>query len=394
MGVWLIPLLVLIPLFYYPLGAVLARALSDRSGQASLSPVIRLLGDPYVRRIIGFTLLQASLSTLLSLVLGLPGAYLLTHRDFPGKGIIRSATVLPFVLPSILVVLGFVQFFGRGGILNRLLMELFDLETPPIRVLYSLRAILLAHAFYNFPICVRVVSSLWSRINPHLEDAARSLGARGVRLFLRVTLPQILPGILSSGALIFLFCFSSFAVILVLGGGPRFTTLEVEIYRLARVNLDLGKAASLALIGSVLTLCVLWVYLRLQRWTTFAQSLSPGQDRVKTAQPRHRWPALLYLIAVGLLIAGPILTVVARSLLRREGWSGAVHFTTEWYGQILAGSTARFGGSYRQAVANSLVFGVAAAALAAPLGPLIAWLATRRRFRGSSWMEVLLMHLE
>jgi len=229
----LAPAAFLLLFFYLPLGSVLVGGVTDSGGRFNLGILKSLLGDPYFLRIIGFTVWQAILSTLLSVLMGLPGAYLLARYDFRGKRLIQALTTVPFVLPSIIVVLGFVRFFGNNGILNRFLMSLFGRTEPPLRILYSLQAILLAHAFYNFPVVVRIVSSLWRRIHPSTEEAARSLGAHGLRLFWRVTLPQILPALLSAAALVFIFCLLSFAIVLVLGGGPRYTTLEVEVYRLA-----------------------------------------------------------------------------------------------------------------------------------------------------------------
>ena len=146
----LAPAVFLLLFFYFPLGSVLAGGLTDRSGRLSLGILTSLLRDPYYLRIIGFTIWQAILSTLLSVLMGLPGAYLLARYDFRGKRLIQALTTVPFVLPSIIVVLGFVRFFGNNGILNRFLMALFGLAEPPLRILYSLQAILLAHAFSCF----------------------------------------------------------------------------------------------------------------------------------------------------------------------------------------------------------------------------------------------------
>ncbi len=182
----------------------------------------------------GFTLLQATLSTLASLAVALPGAYLIATYSFKGKRMILALSAIPFVIPSILVVLGFVIFFfGNNGFLNRALMTLFQLEEPPLKILYSFPAIILAHTFYNFPIIMSLVSSYWEHMDENCEAASWTLGANKVRTFFSITLPRLIPAIVSSASLVFLFCFNSFAIILVLGGGPQFTTMEVEIYRQA-----------------------------------------------------------------------------------------------------------------------------------------------------------------
>jgi thiamine transport system permease protein len=156
------------------------------------------------------------LSTILSVALGLPGAWLLSRFDFPLKGLVRALTTVPFVLPSIIVVLGFVRFFGNNGVLNAGLMRLLGLQEPPLRVLYSFQAILLARLLQlpdRRPHRGRAVEP-----PPGFHGGgARSLGAHGPGFF-RVILPQLSPALLAAGALIFIFCFLSFAVVLVLGG--------------------------------------------------------------------------------------------------------------------------------------------------------------------------------
>ena len=138
-------------------------------------------------------------------------------------------------------------------------MTLFQLDSPPLRILYSLKAIILAHAFYNFPLVVRLVSAIWSSIDPRIEDAARSLGAKGWRVFWHVTLPMIIPGIAASLALTFIFSFMSFAVVLVLGG-VKFATIEVSIYTLMTVILDYKLGSALAIIQSLFSLSFMFFY--------------------------------------------------------------------------------------------------------------------------------------
>ncbi len=388
-----LPLAFLLLFFVYPLGSVLVGGLTAPAPgggeRVSLARVGALLADPYYLRIIGFTVGQAALSTLLAVLLGLPGAYLLARTDFRGKSLVRALTTIPFVLPSIIVVLGFVLFFGNNGILNRLLMRTFALHDPPLRVLYSLKAILLAHAFYEFPICIRVVSSLWSRINPHLEEAARSLGARGLRLFFRVTLPQILPGILASAALIFIFCLMSFAVILVLGGGPRWTTVEVEVYRLAKVGLDLRAASALALVGSALSLSFLYAYAEAQRRVSFTEELQEaapaggGLRRLLARPSGLLW--VLYLAAMLLVVLAPLGAVVAWSLRQRAGWAGELSWSLGAYQRLLASPASL------RAVLNTLLFGLGTTALSLPLGTALAWLTVRGRFPGVRLLEAAVM---
>ncbi len=146
-------LLILTFLFFIPLIIVLSKAFVDENNIFSFSVFLTLLKDPYILRVISFTIMQAAISTIGALIIGLPGAYLLANYSFRGKRLIKAISSIPFILPSILVVLGFVIFYGNKGILNSFLVTLFKLESPPIQILYTFSAIILAHTFYNFPIC-------------------------------------------------------------------------------------------------------------------------------------------------------------------------------------------------------------------------------------------------
>jgi thiamine transport system permease protein len=377
-----LPLLFLGVFFYFPLLSILREGLTDEQGRLSLTQLLEVLTRPYYLHIIGFTVYQAALSTLASILLGLPGAYLLAHYEFRGKSVIKAVTTVPFVLPSIIVVLGFVIFFGNSGTLNRALMNAFHLEEPPLKVLYSLRAIILAHTFYNFPICIRLVSAVWSRINPNLERAARSLGARGLRLFWNTSLPQILPGIFTAAALIFIFCFTSFAIILVLGGGPQYTTIEVEIYRLAKVSLDLKAASALAIWESLLSVLFMYLYIRLQRRASFAENVQLRFERppLKAVIASPSGPlVMVYLIVTFVIIVAPMLAVVHYSFLKRAGWAGTLSYSLSWYRTIFSDlSGGGLAVSYLRAMRNSLFFGMMTVLLSLPLGTVIAYLMVRR----------------
>ena len=143
-----------------------------------------------------------------------------------------------------------------------------------------------------------------------------------MRLFWRVTLPQILPAILSAAALVFIFCLLSFAIVLVLGGGPRYTTLEVEVYRLAKVSLDLKTGSALALIGAIISLVFLYAYIKLQQRSSFAEQLAEEAEKPRLAGMLGSVRGvlfLLYLLLMALVILAPIVTVVAYSFQLRSG---------------------------------------------------------------------------
>lgn len=383
--------------FYFPLLSILKEGIQDAAGQLTSEYLLATIRDPLNRRVIVFTIKQALLSTLLTFILGFPGAYLVTKYDFPGKSVLKALTTVPFVLPAIIVSLGFIILFGNNGFLNRGLMALFRLEEPPLRVLYSLKAIVLAHAFYNFPLVVRLVSAVWSSIDPRIEDAARSLGAREFRVFWHVTLPMIFPGILASLALTFIFCFMSFAVVLVLGG-VRYATIEVNIYTLMTVMLDYKMGSALAMVQSLFSLSFMFFYAKvidLGGRTERVAVETPG-SRPKLFASIHElftWRGILVLGYFGLVllvIIGPLLSVLSFSVIHQQGdqtvfsLKSYVTIFTLPYSPIL-------GTTPLQSIRNSLFFGSMTVFFSLPLGVSIAFVLTRAKFPLKNLFDALVM---
>ena len=374
----------LILFFYLPLSLVLKGAFfsagGSEGGNFSLKNITMVLTSGYNRRIIGFTISQALLSTIFTIIIGLPGAWLLATRNFPGKKLLKAVSAVPFVLPSILVVLGFVIFFGNNGYLNRTVMSITGSTEPPFRILYSMKAIILAHGFYNFPIVLRIVSTLWEKLDPSIATAAESLGAGRIRLFFTVTLPQILPAVLASAALVFVFCFTSFAVILVLGGGPAYTTLEVEIYRQARISLNMDAAAALSLVGIFITLIFVYLNIHFQSSLNYHEHIGPGRAfyRQKKQAAGSFIPGIgIYIFFLVLLVAAPVLSVIIKSFIN----SGNVTFSA--YKDIINPTPGNYGMTLFRAISNSIGYAFYTVILSIFIGTLISYaLRGKQKFRG------------
>lgn len=210
-------------------------------------------------RVLWFTIWQAAVSTALTLLLAFPGAYVLARYRFPGKTLVRALATLPFVLPTVVVATAFIALIGPAGILNNWLKDLFTLDAAPIRLNQTVWIILLAHIFFNYSVALRLISAYWLNISPSMSQAAQMLGASPLRAFFEVTLPQLRPAITAAAVLVFIFCFTSFGVIVILGG-PKFATLEVEIYRQALNMFNLPVAAALSLWQILFTFILMWVY--------------------------------------------------------------------------------------------------------------------------------------
>ncbi|MDX9801547.1 MAG: iron ABC transporter permease, partial [Spirochaetia bacterium] len=211
-------------------------------------------------------------------------------------------------------------------------MKLFNLDKPPIMILYSFKAIILAHVFYNSPLFIRIVSSAWERISGDIIEAAESLGASRRRVFMTAVLPQILPPVIAAFSLIFILCFMSFSIILVLGGGPRYTTLEVEIYRLVRISLDIKAACSLAVLQSIVTLSFLFIYSFYQKKTSmiFSDNFRKPEKRMSGSFFQTLVIAIFFLFLFVIIIM-PLVMIVIESFKYKSTHAGDAVLSLRWY---------------------------------------------------------------
>jgi thiamine transport system permease protein len=370
---YLLPLAFLAVFFFYPLGAV-AWASFAPGGRPDLAPVVALFREAYFGRVVWFTTWQAALSTILTLVIGLPAANVFARYRFPGKTLLQALTTIPFVMPAMVVAAAFTALVGPRGTLNEALATVFGLERGPIRLQYTLWLILLAHAFYNTTVIIRVVGGFWANLDPRLADAARVLGGGRGRVFREITLPLLLPAIASAGLLVFLFCFTSFGVILILGG-PRFATLEVEIYRQAVILFRLPEAAGLSLVQMALTFALMTFYTHVQARVTVPLNLQPAET---TIQPpvTPRQIALVALTAIGLLLflIAPLAALAGGSLAPGDPF--------RYYRELFVNRTGSiFFIPPGLAIRNSLAFAMLTTVMALTLGAVTAYLLARDRGR-------------
>ncbi|MDZ4159956.1 MAG: iron ABC transporter permease [Anaerolineaceae bacterium] len=392
LGVWVAPVLFLGVFFFYPLAAIF-RLAGEMALEQGLSPLMWAK----VWRPLSFTFWQAALSTLLTVIVGLPAAYVFGRFTFPGKRAMRVLTTLPFILPTVVVAAGFNALLGGRGWVNLLLMRWMAVSEPPLQIMQSLQAIVLAHVFYNTTIVIRVVGQAWAQLDPRLEQAGRSLGASPLRNLWEVTLPLLRPAILSAGLLVFLFDFTSFGVILLLGG-PRFATLEVEIYIQALQRLNLPLAGLLSAIQLICTLLMMAVYTRLAVRSGHIP-LSPWLHGEGTRSPRGWRERLLVggmTLVLIMLLVSPLVALGVRSITRLEAGRGERSsvmpgLTLDYYRELFQNRRlSRFYVPPLLAARNSLLAASGTVALSLPLGFLAAYgLARRSSF--SRQMEAVLM---
>ncbi len=379
---WLLPLAFLAVFFFYPLGSILAVSFG-RSETGIAGSFLEALSSESVRGVLGFTVWQSALSTFLTLLVGLPGAYLFGRFSFRGKSLLRALTAVPFVMPTLVVAMAFNALLGPSGWLNLGLMSLLDLSEPPIQFVNTFGAILLAHVFYNTTIVLRLVGDFWSHLDPRLTQAARVLGANRWQTLRKVTLPLLLPAITAAALLVFIFNFTSFGVILVLGG-PQFATLEVEIYyqMISLFNLPLAAALSVIQLAATLVLTVL--YTRLTARLSRPLSLRPRtytQNRLSTWRSKVFAGTVIAFLVI--LLVAPLVSLAVRSVTRldperRQRTEVDRGLTLDFYKELsINRRESMFYAPPTTAIASSLGYAGATVVLALALGLPASWALAR-----------------
>ncbi|MFJ3025744.1 ABC transporter permease [Streptomyces tendae] len=359
LGLMAVPVAFFAVFFAYPVAAIVARGL-EIDGVWRLGRIGDVLAQSDVRHVLWFTTWQALASTALTLLVALPGAYVFARFDFPGKQVLRAVVTVPFVLPTVVVGTAFLALVGRGGLLD----ELWGLRLDT-----TVWAILLAHVFFNYAVVVRTVGGLWAQLDPRQEEAARMLGASRMRAWRQVTLPALAPAVAAAALMVFLFTFTSFGVVQILGG-PTFSTLEVEIYRQTSQVFDLSTAAVLTLIQFAAVAAVLAVHAWTVRRRESALRLVDAATTARRPRGAGQWTLFAGVLGtVAVLLVLPLAVLVQRSL----GASGFGYYRA---------LTREDGGAFLvppiEAIGNSLQYAATATAIAVVIGALAATALTRR----------------
>lgn len=265
---------------------------------ATISSDVNFISLKYVINSLIFTVKEAFFSMVISVAIGLPLAYFVAHRNFPFRNLLISFSSVPFCVPTLLVALAYVQFFGMNGIINKVLIQVFHLENPPITFLYSFTGVVIAQGFYNFPLIMKTCSDTWSCLDKKQDMAAKMLGASPVKRFFTITIYQLSSAISSSAILGFIYCFFSFVIVLLFGaiGG---TTIEVEIYQAVKNTLNFKFASILAIVETVSIFLLCSVSLLLEKKAKANKNLSAPIIRSSITKLSEK---IILIILLGLVL--------------------------------------------------------------------------------------------
>jgi thiamine transport system permease protein len=333
-GIWVIPLAFLVLALAVPLIVLAARTWSGNG--------IRVLADISTWQIASLAVVQAALSTALSLLIGLPIASVVSRYSFRGRALAQALVTVPFVMPTVVVAMAFRTLLGSS------LPQGFAI-------------VVLAHAYVNLAVVVRIVGSRWAQHDGRYLQAARSLGASRLTAFRTVTLPFLRPSIISSAVVVFIFSFTSLGIIVLLGDAST-RTLESQILRRTSVLLDFPAAAALAL----LQLALLSVVIALGAVASRQRGRQKPVRAALLAMPRDlaARATIRVIAAVGCaIVVLPVLALLLASLRSQAG------FTLQWWsalGSVDAGTT-RIGSPFASLM-QSLRFAVLTGVVAGLIG--------------------------
>jgi len=376
-GIFAVPLVFLAIFFFHPLISIL-RLSFFADGQLDLTGFARIISTRLFRQTLWFTFWQAFVSTTLTIVIAIPVAFVFTRFEFSGKRMLMSLSTLPFVLPTVVVATAFSSLIGDRGVINDLIQTIFNLDEAFVQLEGTIWIILIVHVFYNFAIAFRIIAGYWSNQGFRLEDAGRALGANEWKLWWYVRLPAIRPALIASFILVFIFNFTSFGVVLILGQS-RFATVEVEIYLQAISFFDLPIAGALSVVQIITMILMMVVYTRIQRNITVELRKNPSRRPRNT---REKVIIFLTLLFLGLMLFTPLLALIVRSLSLTS-----ISSTFQPYADLFSESNVpALQIKPISAVWNSLFIAVITTIMAVSLGVLSAYLLVMGKKR---WLRLL-----
>lgn len=384
-GILLIPLIFLALFFLYPLASIFEISfISD--GVLDLSGFAEIITTHLYRNTLWFTTWQAFASTILTISLAIPCSYVFARYRFRGKALMMSLTTLPFVLPTVVVASAFSALLGENGVLNTLLRHLLGGVHTYVDLEGTIWIILIVHVFYNFAIAFRMITGYWINQGANVEEAAQVLGSFGWRLWRDIRLPAIRPALLASFILIFIFNFTSFGVVLILGQS-RFATIEVEIYLQTIAFFDLPVAGALSLVQIVTMISLMIVYSHLQKHATPADLRSSQSITRIPSTLREKILVKVILSLLVFLLLTPLVTLLFRSMSVEN-----TIFSLKAYTNLFTVTNVpSLSIKPIQAVGNSLIFALVTTFVAVILGTITAFLLMVRRRSWTRWLDPLFM---
>ena len=364
----------------YPLGRIFYDAITDEAGRFTLANFHDFFTDRFYLRSLWHSLILGLATVITSSVLGIAVAFLLVRYDFAGRNLFGFLTMIPIISPPLVGVLGFTFILGRAGTVNVLLMDAFDLLRP-VNFLYGIHGVVLVETLHLFPMITLNVVDALGKVDPALEEAAESVGARGWSKFWRVTLPLTTPGYVAGALLVFIWTFSDFATPLVLGVQDL---LAPQAYLNIVQFVDRRIFRMGIVISALMVLLAIAFLLAARHYVAIKDYSSLSYSRVarRRLSPARQALVVAFLSALLLLSFVPYLGVTLASVGR--GWALTplpVAYTLQYYERVIV-ETPKF-------ILNSLLYSGLAVVICILVGVPIAWLLGRSTVPGRGALDAV-----
>jgi iron(III) transport system permease protein len=374
--IWLFLALFLV----YPLTRIFYDGVTDEGGRFTLANFAAFFGDGFYLRALWKSLVLGLATVTASSIIGIAVAFLLVRYDFPGRRLFAYLTLIPIISPPLVGTLGFTFILGRAGSVNVLLMDAFDMLRP-INFLYGIHGVVLVETLHLFPMITLNVVDALGKIDPALEEAAESVGARGWRKLLTVTLPLTTPGYVAGALLVFIWTFSDFATPLILGVQDL---LAAQAYLNIVQFVDRRIFRMGIVISALMVLLAVAFLLVARRWVGLKDYSTLSYTAIERRRMTgiRRLAAVIFLSALMLLSFIPYLGVALASLSR--GWSLTplpLAYTLQHFERVIV-ETPKY-------IVNSFLYSGLAVVLCIAVGVPIAWILGRSNVPGRGALDAV-----
>ncbi|MHC1726056.1 MAG: ABC transporter permease [Syntrophobacteraceae bacterium] len=375
-AIWLFLAIFLI----YPLIRLFYDAFTTYEGAFTLNNFFDFFTDTYYLKALVNSLLLGAATVVTTSIIGIPFAFLLLRYDFPGRGLFSYLSILPMIMPPLVGVMGFVFILGRAGTVNIILMDYLGFSGP-VNFMYGIHGVLLVETLHLFPLMTLSIVDAMGKISPSLDEAAESVGSRGLRKFWDITFPLTTPGYVSGALLVFIWTFADFATPLVVGiddllaSQAYLNIVQFVDRRLFKMGIVIS---AIMIFLAILFLIVAKRYVALKDYS----SLSYSVIERKTLSMAGKLGVVAFLSGILIFAFIPYLGIILDSF--GKGWALTpipVKYTLQYFERV-AIETPKF-------IVNSLLYSGISVVICIVVGVPIAWVMARTRLPGRDLLDSL-----
>jgi len=364
----------------YPLIRLFYDAFTTDQGILTLSNFYDFFTDSYYLKSLVNSLLLGVGTVITTSILGIAIAFLLLRYEFPGRNLFSYLTIIPMIMPPLVGVMGFVFIMGRAGTVNVILMDYLGFSKP-INFMYGIHGVLLVETLHLFPLMTLSIVDALGKIDPSLDEAAESIGSRGLRKFWDITFPLTTPGYVSGALLVFIWTFADFATPLVVGidnllaSQAYLNIVQFVDRRLFKMGIVIS---AIMVILAIIFLIIAKQYVAIKDYS----SLSYSKIERKKLSPWARTGVLVFLVVVLIFAFIPYLGIALDSF--GKGWALTpipVKYTLQYFERVSI-ETPKF-------IINSLLYSGLTVFICIAVGVPVGWIMARTKVPGRDLLDSL-----